>query len=227
VPSPTQHQAIYGAGRQEPSRPPRKTKPGPSLPRTIFSLIFSIALITGLIYGFLALWQITSPGETIVPEIKGLDLSAAQLMLQHEGLDSAVVAQRPSENLPAGKIIEAQPESGRKVKRGRRITLVVSTGSAWTNVPDIKEMSEARAEAVLKEKMLYLGKRSYIYSDKLPKGYIVEQLPEPATRLRLNSEVQAVVSQGPRSNDTTTTDTNNDDNPGNATDTPLDTESPQ
>jgi len=188
---------IYGSGTQK-APPPRKTKPGPSLSRAVFSLLLSIALITGIVYGFLALWQITSPGETIVPEIKALDLSAAQLMLQHEGLDSKVVAQRPSEGIAAGKIIEAHPEPGRKVKKGRRINLVVSTGSAWTNVPDIREMSETRAQELLKEKLLYLGKRSYIYHDKLPKGYIVEQLPEPATRLRLNGEVQAVVSQGPR-----------------------------
>jgi serine/threonine-protein kinase len=217
---------IYGAGPQK-ATPPGKTKLGPSLPRAIFSLLLSIGLITGLIYGFLALWQVTSPGETIVPEIKGLDLSAAQLMLQHEGLESKVVAQRPSEGIVAGKIIEAHPEPGRKVKKGRRINLVVSTGSAWTNVPDIREMSEARAEEVLKEKELYLGKRSYIYHDKLPKGYIVEQLPEPATRMSRNREVQAVVSQGPRPDTSDTTDPDKPESDGDTSGTSPDLEPPR
>jgi eukaryotic-like serine/threonine-protein kinase len=188
------NQIVYGASKSEPPRKPGNTPP---LGRSIFSLVLTIGLITGLIYGFLAIWQLSSPGETTVPRITGLDLPAAQLMLRNEGLDYFVAADRASDSVGEGKVLEAQPAPGRIVKKGRRISLVVSTGTAWTNVPDIREMSERRAETVLKEKKLFLGKRSYIYHDKLPKGYIIEQVPEPATRVKRDSEVQAVVSQGP------------------------------
>jgi eukaryotic-like serine/threonine-protein kinase len=188
------NQIIYGANKPE---PPRKVKPGPSLARSLFSLTITIGLIVGAVYGFLALWQMSSPGEVNVPQVVGLDQAAAELMLQHGGLEYLVVADRPSDSVAEGKVLEAQPAPGRIVKQGRRISLTISTGSAWTNVPNIREMSERRAETVLKEKLLYLGKRSYINSDKLPKGFIIEQSPDPATRVRRDSEVQAVVSQGP------------------------------
>jgi len=173
-------------------------KPPPSPWLGALQLAVTVGIIASLIYGFLFFWQATAPKEVVVPKVEGLEEAAAEILLHHAGLEAEIAARRASDTVGEGKVIEARPDPGRRVKQGRRIGLIISAGSAWTNVPDIREMSERRAEAVLKEKSLFLGQRRYIYHASLPKGFVVEQLPAPGTRLPKNSEVQAVISKGPR-----------------------------
>ncbi len=190
-----EHRIIYSAGVQQRSEPHARM-PHPLL--GVVQLLVTIGVVIGLSYGFFFVWQLTAPREVVVPRVQGLDEAAAKLMLHNSGLEAEIATRKASDTIPEGKVIEASPQPDRRVKQGRRVSLVISAGSAWTNAPDIKEMSERRAQSVLSEKFLVLGERRYIYHSRLPRGFVVDQLPPAGTRLLRNSEVKVLVSQGPR-----------------------------
>jgi len=175
-----------------------KPRPLPSPWLALFQLMITAGLVVGLVYGFLFVLQASTPREVTVPNIEGLDRAAAEILLRHAGLEGEITGHRPSDTIEKAKVILANPKPGRRVKKGRSISLLISDGSAWTNAPDIREMSERRARSVLQEKALYLGEVRYIYHLRLPKGFVVAQLPPAGTRLPENSQVQAVISKGPR-----------------------------
>ena len=185
----------YGAGAKERSSKPARP---PSLWLAFGQLLLSIGLIVGVVYGLLGIWQVTAPKDVTVPEVVKLDERAAEELLVSRGLQFQITGQKPSETIDAGKIIDAQPKPGQRVKQGRRINLTISLGSQWTNAPDIREMSERRALARLEEKSLHVGRTRYIYYSRLPKGFVVDQLPAPATRVPKDSDVHMLISQGPR-----------------------------
>ena len=186
---------ILSAGMTE---KPDKPTPTPSPWLALLQLIVSLAIIVGLVYVFLLVWQATAPKEVRVPKVEGLDERAAQILLQHAGLQFEMSAQRPSETVAAGKVIEARPNAGRLVKQNRKVNLIISTGSKWSRVPDLREISERRAQELLKERFLNVGQRRYIFHARLPKDFIVNQLPPPGTRVLKKSEVHMLISRGPR-----------------------------
>ncbi|NIM05924.1 MAG: PASTA domain-containing protein [Armatimonadetes bacterium] len=175
-----------------------KDKPLPPLWFGLLRLLLTIVIIAGLIYTLLFALHRSSPREVTVPRVEGIDQSAAEILLRHADLRVRIAGHRPSDTIDKGKVIEATPPSGRRVKQGRHIDLIISDGSAWTNAPDIREMSERRARAVLEEKVLFLGQVRRVYHARLPEGFVIAQLPAPGTRLPENSQVQAVISKGPR-----------------------------
>jgi serine/threonine-protein kinase len=175
-----------------------KEKPAPSPWLALIQLLVTLGIIVGLSYGFTLILQRSAPGEAVVPKVEGLDQAAAEILLRHSGLEVSIEGQRPSDSVEEGKVIEANPPAGNKVKQGRIVRLLVSQGSVWTNVPDIREMSERRARSVLQEKSLFLGQVRRVFHTALPEGFVIAQLPAPGTRVSENSEVQAVISKGPR-----------------------------
>lgn len=185
---------IYAKGVTE-----KGAKTIPSAWLGLAQLLLTLAILIALVYGFLAILQASAPRDVTVPKIEGLDQPAAEILLKNAGLTYEIGGRRPSDTVAEGKVIEATPHPGHRVKEGRRVSLIVSAGSRWTTVPDIREMSERRARSVLQQKSLFLGQTRQIYHARVPKDFVVAQIPSPGTRAPADSEVQAVISRGTRS----------------------------
>lgn len=67
--------------------------------------------------------------------------------------------------------------------------------STQVYMPDVRELSEAIAEAKLKESTLSM-KRSYEYSDTIEAGYVISQDPEAGAVVSKWSSVKVVISNG-------------------------------
>jgi serine/threonine-protein kinase len=174
----------------------RRNPPSPWL--ALVQLIVSLAIIVGLVYAFLLVWQATAPKEVKVPRVEGLDEKAALMLLENAGLLAEISAYRPSEKVAAGKVIEARPNAGRLVKQNRKVNLIISTGSKWTKVPDVREISQRRAEDLIRKRFLNVGQVRPIFHPKLPKDFVVNQLPAPGTRVLRKNEVHLLISRGRR-----------------------------
>jgi beta-lactam-binding protein with PASTA domain len=94
-------------------------------------------------------------------------------------------------------VIRTSPGPNREVKQGRTIEMIVSQGSAWTWVPDVTEMSLARARGKLEEAHLRLGSRQATPDANVPPGYVARQRPAAQTRVRRNSPVDVFLSAPP------------------------------
>lgn len=88
----------------------------------------------------------THHGDAVeVPDVKGMSLGEARLMLHNHGLESVVVDSSYVKTMPAGCVLELLPAAGQSVKEGRTIYLTVNTGLAPLYVvPDVADNSSAR-----------------------------------------------------------------------------------
>lgn len=84
------------------------------------------------------------------------------------------------------------------VKQGRTISLILSAGSAWSKVPNLRGKSEAEAEARLTDVHLVIGKQEQAHHDTVEFGQVIETRPHAGARLKRASKVHLLLSKGPR-----------------------------
>jgi beta-lactam-binding protein with PASTA domain len=107
-------------------------------------MVVAVFLLIFIVVEGLALY--THHGDAVeVPDVKGLSLDEARLMLKNHGLDGVVVDSSYVKTMPAGCVLELLPAAGQTVKEGRVIYLTVNTGTAPLYViPDVADNSSAR-----------------------------------------------------------------------------------
>lgn len=99
-------------------------------------------------------------GSTItVPHILDLPSEEAIAKLDDEGLEAVITDSLYEEGKAPGVILEQNPEGASEVKKGRKVYLLVSTGTPpMIEVPDLRDLSLREANALLETKGLKLGK---------------------------------------------------------------------
>ena len=113
-------------------------------------------------------------GEVEVPSVVRLKDIAAIGMLQDAGLDYSREYES-SDEVPEGEVIRQSPESGTMVSEGTKVTIVVSQGTQFVKVPDLKSMTEKEARKALEDLGLQVGTVSTEYSDTVEEGKVVRQ----------------------------------------------------
>jgi len=157
-----------------------------------------LAVTAAMLFGF-QMWQWSLPRDTTVPSVVALPQQDAERELRDAGLDVAIASQRPpSETIPTGSVISTSPEGGRRVKTGRTVNLSISGGTAFTIVPDIRELSQTDARTRLRTADLIIANDEYTYNDAIPFDRVISITPGPGTRLKRLSTVSLVISQGPK-----------------------------
>lgn len=134
--------------------------------------------------------------ELVVPDLLNETLSSAKAKLELMGLEVDPV-QMISENITTGHVIKTDPDADTKVKKGDKITVYVSKGSAQLpiSVPDLLTMTEVDARSKLATMGLRVGKVTSVGSDQ-PIGTIVTQKPEKGSKLAKGDSVDIEVSNG-------------------------------
>ena len=184
-----------------------------SYPHPLISCLMpGIAVLTIVAAMLLAfhLWQNTLPGDAVVPMVEGLKADEAVTELARANLNAEVLKQQhPSENVPAGAVISADPAGGRHVKTGRIIRLVISSGSAYTTVPDVRELLQAIALDRLKAANLVIAAEDYAFHPTIPFDRVVSITPKQGTRVEKFSSVALLLSKGPEERTRYPDDVNN------------------
>jgi serine/threonine-protein kinase len=156
------------------------------------------------ILGFLVLayhamfwyWQYTAPMTIEVPDVVSLTEEEAIRVVDAGGLRVRVVGSKADEEIPDGSVLASEPPAGRQVKAGRIVRLTLSSGSRWSVVPDVREMSVDRARALLRQAKLTIGQESARYDDRVPIGYVVGHAPKPDQKVPRGTIVDLWVSKG-------------------------------
>jgi hypothetical protein len=174
---------------------------GAAYPHPLVSCLMPISALLALaalvLFGF-ELWQWSLPQSTQVPAVAHLKAPEATRALQRAGLRPRLLTPgQPSEEVPAGCIISTTPIEGRRVKRGRQVVLLVSTGSAFTVVPEVCELTEMAAREHLTRADLLVLHEQYTYDAFIPYERVIAVSPVAGTRLKRMSTVHLTVSQGP------------------------------
>jgi serine/threonine-protein kinase len=112
-------------------------------------------------------------------------------------LRCVVIATQPSDRYPKDVVSNQQPAAGARVREGRQISLVVSTGVVIFPMPDVRFETLRNAGVDLNRLKLELDKTSYIVDDNVPRDHIVGQDPAPLASVRQGTKVSLTLSKGP------------------------------
>jgi len=176
---------------------PARRRPQKRLLPQVIELAGIIVFLVVAYHALLWYWAWTAPKEVAVPQVVGINEEEALRLLDAAGLRPEVTNRKASEEKPAGAVLSAEPPPGRQVKVGRKVRLVVSSGSRWAIIPDVREMSVDQARAQVAQASLEVGKQLARFHESIPIGYVIAQDPEPKRKLPRGTEVDLVVSKGP------------------------------
>lgn len=134
--------------------------------------------------------------EVVVPAIVGMDIKQAESELDKLDLVMNIVARQADEKVPADAVISQDPVSGRKVKSGREINVVISLGAEQVKVPNITGVNITEAGTRLANKGLNLGAIQEVYDEKYETGMVISQNPAVDASVGTGTRVDVVVSKG-------------------------------
>jgi beta-lactam-binding protein with PASTA domain len=171
------------------------------------SMAIGLLVFVGLIALFIFFIAVGGAEQTMVPDVRGKELTEALLELQVKELYPRISLRYSQSSWDKGQILEQDPLAGTIVKAGRRIRLVVSQGVLINTVEDYRgrNVNEVRmdiqaifAEANVSGLPLLSLKEPlmYEYSEEAP-GIILQQKPEPGEGISGPTSLEFVVSRGP------------------------------
>ncbi|MFC4786642.1 Stk1 family PASTA domain-containing Ser/Thr kinase [Nocardioides sp. MAHUQ-72] len=170
-------------------RRPRRSRRGPML------LVLLLLLVAAAGAGA---WWFGWARYTSTPGVIGLTKSAAVDKLRAAGLDAEMGDKAYSETVPAGRVIDTDPDAGSRVLDGGTVTVVVSLGKERYDVPRTKGMSEDEGQDAILGAHLSYGRTIERWSETVPDGTVLGTDPKAGTTLRPDTAVSLIVSKGPR-----------------------------
>ncbi|MGD0283216.1 MAG: PASTA domain-containing protein [Dissulfurispiraceae bacterium] len=138
----------------------------------------AILLLLGIISGHFTFELLSFSRTVAVPELRGREMMEADKILRNKGLYVRLQGEDYDAAIPQGNIIRQDILPGSKVKEGREIGIVLSKGPKIQYVPDIVGQPLDRAEDILREKGIQIGKILYAHSEKTSKNVVLAQRPE-------------------------------------------------
>ncbi len=176
--------------------------------KKIFLVLALFVLIFFVCNDLLMPWYVNQGGQVLVPSVVGVRFEAAQRTLDSIGLIPRQGDLRTDREYPEGTVMSQNPLAGRKVNKGRRIYLTISSGEQLVSVPNLKGRTLRDARFQLERQGLKLGALDYSPSDEFPENTIIEQNLASGIKVRRDVYVSIVVSQGKISNKISVPDLN-------------------
>lgn len=151
--------------------------------------------------GEIILWVSTGPTLSALPDLVGKPKDDAIKRLDALQLLPNVLGETHDEVVPSGSVIawnangqNLQP--GVEVPKGTTVNLLVSSGSAPRQVPEIRSMNFEDARAKVESVQLKAARQDDIFSDRWPVGIVARIEPGVGTELPRDSEVKISISKG-------------------------------
>lgn len=166
--------------------------------------LFKIIILLGFFGFFVAVSSLVTfkllvtGREIVVPNLIGIKITEALEEANKADLNLTLVEKQYNSEIPEDYIISQMPLPGSKVKRGRPIRVTISAGTRFVLVPGLTKKSLRQAQIILHNAGLELGNVSKVFSNREMKGLVLNQDPLPNEELMRSSQVNLLVSKGPR-----------------------------
>ncbi len=172
--------------------PSRQTNPGYYLAGIVGLLL----LLAAAIFLVNRLGATPEVEMVTIPPLAGLQPNEA---FEELGNLDLKVRQRDesSTTVEEGVVIGTDPVAGVSVEVGSVVWVIVSTGPQRFSVPNVMNETEENARAILEDQLLRVGQVTFVFSDTVPAGSVVDQDPRPGIFVLPDSEVNLEISQGP------------------------------
>lgn len=158
--------------------------------------VLAVLAIGGWFY-----FNIQRPKPIPVPNLIGKSATEAGNELKALGLNLRVVRREPSDQYGEGIILDLAPKPGEDVLEHAYVEAIVSAGSRFVEIPDLRGRTIDEARSLLESMNLDLADQvEYVRDRDLDEGMIVSQVPEARKRIERFSKIRVKVSSGPRGN---------------------------
>jgi eukaryotic-like serine/threonine-protein kinase len=134
------------------------------------------------------------PQQVAVPQVVGLTVSSARGRLKKAGLEASE-REENSDTVAKGRVISVSPPEGQKVDKGSSVTLVVSSGKAQAQVPNVVGKSFDEAQSTLQAAGFKVT-RTDKESSKAP-GTVLDQNPKAGVQIDNGSTIALTVAKEP------------------------------
>lgn len=128
-----------------------------------------------------------------VPTLMGVMRDQARLAIENAGLEVGAITERSSDE-PRGEVIESRPRSGDRVTVPSAVDLVISSGPATIEVPDLTGRSLPEARRMLDQLGLRLGR---VTVDSLAidlAGTVTKQEPRAGRTVSSNAMISVTIA---------------------------------
>jgi serine/threonine-protein kinase len=163
-------------------------------------LLYAVLVIGAFFVGVLIFNSIILPGLvgrrdiTIVPDLIGMSEKLAEDRCADAGLNLMVVGNRYSDDVPEGYIIEQDPASDERLKSGRAIRIVLSSGHRMEIVPDLIDKSFRQAELLIESAGLRRGRVVRVFDHEKGQNLVISTSPAPGAEVPRSSPVDILLA---------------------------------
>lgn len=160
----------------------------------VFTAVVTFSVLTFKYPHVLGLSIGRTVNEVTVPELAGMSLSDAKVRYA-SSFNFVEKSYEYSDEMEPGIIISQSPKSGRTVREGATIKLVISQGVYKTVVPAVVNTDYREAQATLNKLGITL-KFEREYSDTVVTDYIIRTEPAAGAEVKSGDTIKIVVSRG-------------------------------
>ncbi|MBT8337657.1 MAG: PASTA domain-containing protein [Gemmatimonadetes bacterium] len=159
--------------------------------------------VVGLGGGFLFATQVLFPAPELltgfveVPDVRGNRLSDVEAVLAEAGLELGAVDRFSHPLADSGSVVGQAPLPGQLILPGQTVRVATSIGADRRPIPTVSRLVGAQAADLLRASGFTVTVDSA--ESDLPRGGVVEVVPEEGTSLSLPAEVRLTLSLGPPS----------------------------
>jgi len=166
--------------------------------RNLMIMAIGTVLLLMFVFGGTAVWWFgRGPGgQATVPDVVGMTQTAAETKVRKANLDPDV-KETFDRKVPEGKVISTDPPKGKRLSRGSQVTIMVSKGPDYVQLPTLAGMTVADAtEALENEGLKVAGANQEDYHDSVMAGAVIGVVAADDKTIR-GDTVTIVVSKGP------------------------------
>ena len=169
---------------------------------TVLKAAFTLLIVLGTLVGMIGVvWIFYNDlfgrvEDVTVPSVVNMDLVEARHKLEGSGLFMET-QESYHDKVPKDMVISQKPESGKRVKAGRKIFVTVSLGGELVTVPNLKGLASREAENKLSELELKFLVEKEEPHETITAGKITEQNPPAFTLVAKDTTIQVILSSGP------------------------------
>ncbi len=135
--------------------------------------------------------------SVLMPNLKGLTLSQARIILEENGLCSGEQSLTHDPAIRKDDIVAHDPRPGSRVDRGNCVSLLVSMGRRLNayRMPDFKGKSLDETVLRIEENRFKIGDIKHVFQKHSPRNIIVYQDPMPGYRVFEGARVHLSVNR--------------------------------
>ena len=160
---------------------------------------FTLIVVIGLAAGYLAVRSLVPSAvgkrDVVVPDLRGSTESVALDELERHRLRGRVAGEVSDSIVVTGRVATQEPSPGTLLRRGTLVQIGISTGPAFTVVPDVRGRDIADARAAITQAGLVPGIIDTT-RDTITIGRVVMTHPEPLAMARRGAVVTVTLSRG-------------------------------